>query len=95
MNASDAEMTSQPVPPAVEADPSRRFFLEPATPAQRQYEAIRAVIIEGLPQKEVAQRFGYTHDSLRQLLSQFRAACRAGESPPFSPHRVLAAVGVP
>src|SRR3954454_17382635 len=83
MDTSDAEIPSQAAP--LTDDPCRRFFLQPQTTAQRQYEALRAVIVEGLPQKEVAQRFGYTYDSLRQLLRDFRASCRAGEPPPFSP----------
>ena len=37
-----------------------QFFLEPATPRQRQYEALRAYFVEQLPVKEVATRFGYT-----------------------------------
>lgn len=83
MDAFNAEIPSQDAPLA--DDPARRFFLQPQTTAQRQYEALRAVIVEDLPQKEVAQRFGYTHDSLRQLLRDFRASCRAGQPPPFSP----------
>jgi DNA-directed RNA polymerase specialized sigma24 family protein len=83
MDTSNAEIPSQAA--LLADDPCRRFFLQPQTTAQRQYEALRAVIVEGLPQKDVAQRFGYTHDSLRQLLRDFRASCRAGEPPPFSP----------
>jgi DNA-directed RNA polymerase specialized sigma24 family protein len=85
MDASHAEIPSQATPLA--DDLCRRFFLLPQTTVQRQYEALRAVIVEGLPQKEVAGRFGYTHDSLRQLLRNFRASCRAGEPPPFSSRR--------
>jgi hypothetical protein len=85
MDAFHAEIPSQAAPLA--DDPCHRFFLQPQTTVQRQYEALRAVIVEGLPQKEVAGRFGYTHDSLRQLLRNFRASCRAGEPPPFSPRR--------
>jgi hypothetical protein len=33
---------------------------------------------------EVAQRFGYTYATLRRLVSDFRAQCRAGQAPPFS-----------
>src|SRR5580658_1805615 len=36
-----------------------RFFLEPASPAQRQYEALRAYFLEGSPSQQVAERFGY------------------------------------
>lgn len=64
--------------------PFRRFFSEPACPAQRQYEALRAVFLDGQPQVAVAERFGYSYDAFRQLVCQFRAACEAGNPPPFS-----------
>jgi hypothetical protein len=64
--------------------PLRRFFAEPACPAQRQYEALRAVFLDEQPQKEVAQRFGYTFAAFRQLVHEFRVACAAGSPPPFS-----------
>ena len=63
----------------------RLFFSEPACPAQRQYEALRAVFIEGLSQKDAAERFGYSHDAFRQLVHQFRQGLAAGDAPPFSP----------
>jgi len=63
--------------------PPRRFFSEPTCPAQRQYEALRAVFLDGQPQVTVAERFGYSYDAFRQLVRQFRAACEAG-NPPFS-----------
>jgi len=37
-----------------------RLFLEPTNAVHRQYEALRAFFIEGLPGAEVARRFGYT-----------------------------------
>jgi len=49
-----------------------RIFLEPATPTHRQYEALRAYFVEGLPSHEVAKRFGYTPGSFRVLCHQFR-----------------------
>ncbi|SRR6266567_231589 len=49
-----------------------RVFLEPANPTQRQYEALRAYFVEGLPSQEVAKRFGYTPGSFRVLCHQFR-----------------------
>jgi len=49
-----------------------RFFLAPATPLQRQYEALRAYFVAGLPSHEVAQRFGYTPGAFRVLCHQFR-----------------------
>src|SRR5262245_66565112 len=52
--------------------PEARFFLDPATAAQRQYEALRAYFVEGLPSHQAAQRFGYTPGSFRVLCHQFR-----------------------
>jgi transposase len=49
-----------------------RVFLEPTDPTHRQYEALRAYFVEGLPSQEVAKRFGYTPGSLRVLCHQFR-----------------------
>ena len=37
-----------------------RFFAEPSTTRQRQYEALRAFYLERLPSAEVARRFGYS-----------------------------------
>jgi hypothetical protein len=61
----------------------QHFFREPSGPLQRQYEALRAVFIDGLSQKEVAGRFGYSYDAFRQLVHQFRQGCAAGTPPPF------------
>jgi len=60
------------------------FFRQPGCPSQRQYEALRAVFVDGVSQKEAARRFGYSYDAFRQLVHQFRAACAAGTPPPFS-----------
>ncbi|MCX6069852.1 MAG: hypothetical protein NTU91_03185 [Chloroflexi bacterium] len=49
-----------------------RFFLEPQQPRQRQYEALRAYFVEGLPSPEAARRFGYTGGSFRVLCHKFR-----------------------
>jgi transposase-like protein len=65
----------------------RGFFLEPADIYQRQYEALRAVFLEGRRQNEVARQFGYTPDAVRQLVHQFRTACSGGTPPPFSTPR--------
>ena len=65
----------------------RRFFREPTGPLQRQYEALRAVFLAGLSQKEAAGRFGYAYGAFRQLVHQFRHGCAAGSPPPcFSSH---------
>jgi hypothetical protein len=50
----------------------RRFFLEPLLPKHRQYEALRAFLIEGRPAKEVARAFGYTLNSFHVLCHHFR-----------------------
>jgi hypothetical protein len=47
-------------------------FLTPRNSTHRQYEALRACFVDRLPAAEVAQRFGYTVGSLRQLAHQFR-----------------------
>jgi len=47
-------------------------FLEAANSTHRQYEALRAYFVEGLPSAEVAVRFGYTPASFRDLVYQFR-----------------------
>lgn len=49
----------------------RRFFLEPRSPLQRQYEAMRAYYIEELSASDAAERFGYTYGSFRVLCHQF------------------------
>jgi hypothetical protein len=49
-----------------------RFFLQPQNSTHRQYEALRAYIVEGLPSAEAARRGGYTPGSFRVLVHQFR-----------------------
>ena len=64
----------------------RRFFEQPRTSSQRQYEALRAYFIEGIASAEAARRFGYTaaafrmlcYDFRRGLLSDFFAVRRTG-----------------
>ncbi len=62
----------------------RQFFLDADSATyHRQYEALRAVFVEGLPQDDVAARYGFTHGSMRQLVHGFRTAMRSGSPPPF------------
>jgi hypothetical protein len=62
----------------------REFFSQPTQPYQRQYEALRAVFVEGHAQKQVAERFGFEYSSLRQLVYEFRHhVSRFAESSPF------------
>jgi len=47
-------------------------FLEPSNSTHRQYEALRAFFVEGLPAAQAAARFGYTPGSFRVLVHRFR-----------------------
>jgi hypothetical protein len=49
-----------------------RFFLEPANATHRQYEALRAYCVEGLPSAQAAARFSYSPGSFRVLVHKFR-----------------------
>jgi hypothetical protein len=49
-----------------------RRFLEPSNSTHRQYEALRAFFVDGVPSAEAAARFGYTPGSFRVLVHQFR-----------------------
>ena len=51
----------------------KAFFLTPKTPKQRQYEALRAYVVEGLSAKEAAERFGFTEATLYGLAHGLRA----------------------
>lgn len=50
----------------------RRFFLQPSSPKQRQYEAFRAFFVEGRPSAEVARAFGYTPGAFQVMCHHFR-----------------------
>ncbi|MGH9961171.1 MAG: hypothetical protein ACREBC_29290, partial [Pyrinomonadaceae bacterium] len=50
----------------------RRFFSQPDSPKQRQYEALRAYFLESRPAKEVARAFGYSLNSFHVLCHHFR-----------------------
>src|SRR2546427_218710 len=54
----------------------RRFFLEPRLPKHRQYEALRAYLVEGRPAPEVARCFGYSLNSFHVLCHHFRRGPR-------------------
>jgi hypothetical protein len=49
-----------------------RIFLEPRSPRQRQYEALRAYFVDHLSSGEAARRFGYTPGSFRVLCHTLR-----------------------
>ena len=50
-----------------------RRFLEPSNSTHRQYEALRAFFVDGVPSAQAAAQFGYTPGSFRALVHQFRA----------------------
>lgn len=49
-----------------------QLLLAPRNTAHRQYEALRAYLVERLRGPEVARRYGYTYGALQQLVHQFR-----------------------
>ena len=49
------------------------FFAFPEHPAQRRYEALRAYLYEGYSATEVAEWYGYTPQTVRTLVRDFRA----------------------
>ena len=61
-----------------------QFFREPCQPQQRHYEALRTYFLDRRPLPDIARQFGFTHGTLRNLVSRFRARCEAGQVPPFS-----------
>jgi transposase len=52
--------------------PGAGFFCRPLIPAQRQYEALRAYLFEGLSATEAAEKFGYTPATLYSLCRDLR-----------------------
>jgi transposase len=48
------------------------YFTDPAEPAQRRYEALRAYFVDGLQASEVAARFGYSPQVVHQMASELR-----------------------
>jgi transposase len=61
----------------------REYFTQPTQTYHRRYEALRAVIVDGRSQKEVAGEFGFEYGSLRQLLREFRRFRDGKSESPF------------
>jgi transposase len=61
------------------------FFSQPTHTYHRQYEALRAVFVDGRSQKDVAQDFGFEYNSFRQLVGQFRRSVSTKASSDESP----------
>ncbi len=55
-------------------DDLRRFFLNPTHATHKRYETIRALCIEQLPAKDVANRFGYSLHSINAMKRDFAKA---------------------
>jgi hypothetical protein len=51
---------------------NQNFFLAPQVPLQRQYEALRAYLVDEEPSADVARRFGYSPGAFRVLCHHFR-----------------------
>ncbi|MEA2630878.1 MAG: hypothetical protein QOE66_1097, partial [Chloroflexota bacterium] len=64
--------------------PCLRSFLEPTDTLHRRYEALRAYFVERRPLKQFAQQSGYTYNTPRGVIGDFRARCREDQVPPFS-----------
>jgi hypothetical protein len=64
----------------------REFFSQPTQTYHRQYEALRAIFLEGSSHREVAAQFGFEQRTVRQLVCEFRGRCHQsrGASPFFA-----------
>jgi hypothetical protein len=54
------------------SDDLKAFFLNPQSPKQRQYEALRAHVIDAVTVKNAARLYGFAPDTLQALLHDFR-----------------------
>ncbi|UCC32117.1 MAG: hypothetical protein JSU86_07510, partial [Phycisphaerales bacterium] len=52
--------------------PGAEFFQQPQTATQRQYEALRAYLLEGRNAQQVGERFGYSPTTLYALARELR-----------------------
>jgi transposase len=53
--------------------PGAEYFLQPAEPAQRRYEALRAYLVDGASAQEVSGSFGYSVPTIYQMAAELRA----------------------
>jgi hypothetical protein len=63
-------------------DPLDNNASHPGAPAWTT-QALRAVLVDGCSQKDVAERYGFLYDAFRHQVNQFRAVCASGKTPPF------------
>lgn len=73
----------------------REYFTHPIQTYHRRYEALRAVIVEGRSQKEVADTFGFQYRSVRQLVYEFRQFRDSDRKSTESPFFETSMWGVP
>ncbi len=73
----------------------REFFEQPTQTYHRRYEALRAVFVDQRSQKEVAEEFGFTYGSMRQLVFEFRQYCDTQDEPTESPFFEMSMLDVP
>lgn len=66
---------------------NQNFFLSPQFPLQRQYEALRAYLVDEEPSGDAARRFGYSAGAFRVLCYQFRHDPQKRASFFRQPHR--------
>lgn len=66
-----------------EQQPYKDFFLNPASTTQRDYEVLRARIVEQVPVKTVAQRFGLSLASVNAMVSRFYKEMQSQDPPEF------------
>jgi len=51
----------------------KNFFLKPKMPRQKQYEALRAIIVDELPTTTVSKKYGYSTATLYSRVRDFKA----------------------
>ncbi len=51
----------------------KKYFQHPASPRQKQYEAVRSICIDGQPVEAVAKKFGYKASTVYSLLRDAKA----------------------
>ena len=73
----------------------RKFFEQPTQTYHRRYEALRAVFVDQRSQKEVAEEFGFTYGSIRQLVFQFRQHSDTEDEPTESPFFEMSMLDAP
>ncbi len=59
----------------------QKFFAQPTNTFHRRYEALRAIFVERRSQKDVAQEFGFTYGTMRQLVFDFRQVYNDDDNP--------------